>query len=56
MQSATSQTYYMALEIDMVCKSITQDQDSAAMGRGSQLRRLRRPSLSGGAWGPGTPK
>lgn len=38
MQSATNQTYYTALEIDMVCKSITRDQDSSATERYNSIK------------------
>lgn len=38
MQSATNQTYYTALEIDTVCKSITQDQDNSETGRYNSVK------------------
>lgn len=39
MQSAPNQTYYTALEIDMVCKSITSHQDNGVTGIHSSSRK-----------------
>lgn len=65
MQSATSQTYYPALEIDTVCKSITRDQENSATGRWKSADEAEeaQPELGnagtwhpevglGGHWGP----
>jgi hypothetical protein len=45
MQSATNQTYYTALEIDMACKSITRDQDNSATGRYNPAKETQKTQL-----------
>lgn len=55
MQSATSQTYYTALEIDTICKSITHDQDNSAAGRWKSVKEAQETQSElgyVGAWHP----